>query len=112
MNCFFGWLLEIQRITRPGGFAYLTFLDENSVNFGLQYPQRPVGRRIKKASDLFDDFLKGRNNMVVLNRGSRSMTFIRREYLLERLSRIFEVVGVAENTVAQHQTAVLLKVVE
>ena len=108
-DMFFTWLLEVRRCIRQDGYAFLTFLDENSVRYGLEYPNRPVGRQIAANPELIDGLMTGKYNMVAINRDSASMTYVRRDFLRDYLIRFFEVVAVVENTMARHQTGFLLK---
>ena len=108
-DLFVSWNLELRRTVAENGYAFLTFLDESSIQFGLENPNTPVGKRISAFRELIDGLLNGENNMVSLNRGHQSFTFVRREFLMERLSTIWEVVGVLEKTMARHQTGLLLK---
>jgi len=105
----FTWLLEMKRIVRDGGYLFLTFLNEPSVQFGLENPNRPVGKQILNNRELIDDLMKGTYNMVVINRDADSMTYIRQDFLREYLGRMFEVVAIVEKTMAGHQTGYLLK---
>ncbi|MFK7767109.1 MAG: class I SAM-dependent methyltransferase [Mariniblastus sp.] len=108
-DMFFGWLLEIKRVVAESGYAFLTFLNEGTIKFGMDRVQSPVGKAIASNAELIDDLLTKKNNMVVINRDSSSMTFVRGEFIEKHLSQLFEVVSVVENTMAGHQTGYLLK---
>ena len=108
-DMFFGWLLELKRVITEGGYGFFTFLNEDTVKFGMERVNSPVGKQIAENSELIDDLMLKKNNMVVINRESSSMTFVRREFIENYLDQLFEVVAVVENTMAGHQTGYLLK---
>lgn len=108
-DMFFTWLMEMKRIVKPGGHLFLTFLNEPSIQFGLDNPNYPVGKQIAANRELIDDLLAGKYNMVVIHRDSYSMTYIRHEYLKQRLSMMFDITAVVEETMAGHQTGFLLR---
>ena len=108
-DMFFTWLMEMKRIVRKDGYLFLTFLNEPSIQFGLDNPNYPVGKQIAANRELIDDLLAGKHNMVVIHRDSYSMTYIRHAFLKDHLFSMFDIVAVVEQTMARHQTGFLLK---
>lgn len=108
-DLFFSWLNELARLLSSRGYAYLTFLDEQSVKFAQEHPDYPIGVKVRNNEGLFERFLSGQLRFLSIYRSTRSMAFIRRDFLLDQVGGIFDVVDILENTIGGHQTALLLK---
>ena len=108
-DMFFSWLLELKRIVKKDGHLFLTFLNEPSIQFGLENPNYPVGKQIAQNRDLIDGLMEGKFNIVVVHRDSDSMTYIRQDFLCKHLTTLFDIVAIVEGTMAGHQTGFLLR---
>lgn len=106
------WLLEVVRVLRPGGFAYLTIHDEHSVDLLLKGYGGP-GRRIELADVLrrFDEetgVLSRDWVYFALHADPAAQVFHDSAYLRERWGRFAEP-ETMEREAADYQTAVVLR---
>jgi SAM-dependent methyltransferase len=109
------WLLELRRILRPGGYLYLTVLDEN------------VWNRLKDPAWewLFRSIARGRNDAFLAERCQRPLeervvlayseaeayninTFLPRSYLKRKWGPLFDEINFFEDN-HNYQTVVVLK---
>lgn len=112
------WLLELLRITAPGGLLYLTIHDRESVDFcrekdpeapsraltGHAWPEETEARFAAWGDRLGVD-LEG----FTIGRGYLAQVFYDRDALVRHWGRYAEVVEVFPRAFAVHQTAVLLR---
>lgn len=93
-----GWLMEIARILKPGGIAYLTTHTENTMK-NMQ-PKWPIYRALERFSD-FDREMAGNDlvgdKMIFRASGERSYSsnvFLRTDYIRAVWGRFLEVVDI------------------
>jgi SAM-dependent methyltransferase len=112
------WLLELLRITAPGGLLYLTIHDRSSVDFcrqrdpasatraltGYAQPDE-VEARVQAMFDRLGHDLDG----FTFGRGYFAQVFYDRDALVAHWSRYAEVLDVVPEAFAWHQTAVVLR---
>lgn len=113
------WLLELRRITRKGGYLYITLLDENSidvlVNSRLEHLEKDIfsGREVHiekfKKYILKDyDMFTIRRSQVQSLRAESPQTFYNSKYFKKNVAKYFEVAGY-ETGAYGYQSAVILK---
>ena len=103
------WFLELRRVLKPGGFAYITIHDEHSIEI--------IGGRLKNSStgkflaadQNYLSYIKQPYAMFTVGRSIGSQVFYNREWLLRDLGDIFEVVSVTEEAYGSFQTALVLR---
>lgn len=103
------WLAELRRITRPGGYLYLTVQDQGYIEAALaEDPRHWTGDLVANAAPLLDR-LGDDLAMVSVGRASKdAMVFHDREALVRSWGRDLEVVDVVERAY-DIQTAVVLR---
>ena len=103
------WLAELRRITRPGGYLYITVQDQAYIEAALALePRHWTGDKVHDAADLLDRLGKD-VSMVSLGRASKNaMVFHDRSSLVESWGRFLEVVEVVDRA-WDIQTAVVLR---
>ena len=100
------WLLELRRITRPGGYLFITLHDENTwelVRKGQGAVLQHLAERGPLASmqNLDSDF-------IALGRGDQSQVFYRSDYFIEKASRYFDVLKMTA-AARGYQSAIVLR---
>ncbi|MCC5954045.1 MAG: class I SAM-dependent methyltransferase [Acidimicrobiia bacterium] len=112
------WLLELLRLTVPGGLLYLTVHDQSSIEFcrsidpsshtraltGFAQPDA-TEQRFRQWSDRLGTDLDG----FTIGRGYYAQVFYDRDSIVRHWARYAEVVDVVPEAFAWHQTAVLLR---
>ena len=101
------WLLELRRILTPDGRLYLTIHDEHTIEILDQYEEGPEWLRAVRASKVYRQS-KRAFDMLTVGRGHNSQVFYSRDYLLQTVQSMFDVVSVTPEAYFA-QTAVLLK---
>jgi SAM-dependent methyltransferase len=105
------WVLELRRVLRPGGSAYLTILDKHSIDL-LRAPasQSPLTAALADFEQQHGVDLRTSNFAVlVMARAPRtSLVFYDVEALVERWGQFLEVTEVAEEAYG-YQTALVLR---
>ncbi|MCB1006658.1 MAG: class I SAM-dependent methyltransferase [Acidimicrobiales bacterium] len=104
------WLLELRRILRPGGFAYVTVQDQSYVKAKLAQPAswHWTSAFVHDHAEILGRLGHGLE-IVSLGRASKdAMVFHDRGALLESWSRYLDVVGYAEHAY-DCQSAVVLR---
>jgi len=98
------WFLELRRVLRSGGFAFITINDKHSLGIIQKNPDFNLAKRIVEAAPRLRldevDFSK-----VTIG---RSHTIYDRDSLIEKLNRWFDVVAIQPEAYG-FQTALLLK---
>ena len=106
------WLLELRRITRPGGHLYLTVQDQACIEALDDDDLMPPGHWMAAMADRHRSLLDrlGRDvSYVSIDRSNKdAMVFHDRAYLLETWGRVLEVVDVVDRAY-NVQTAVVLR---
>jgi SAM-dependent methyltransferase len=102
------WLLELRRILRPGGLAYVTIHDEHSIEMLFEnYPDRGLTRTLRR----FDGETGAVTNLetfFALGTEPRTQVFYDSSYLSGKWSRFVEVVSLTPRAM-DYQTAYLLR---
>lgn len=100
------WLLELRRVTRPGGILYLTVHDQVTVQRYLsEMPDYWLSKRMASRPDLFERL--GPDHAAIGDRESAN-TFYDVEYLRKLWGQWLEVLEVAEGAY-YNQTAMVLR---
>ena len=112
------WLLELLRITEPGGLLYLTVHDQGSIEFCRQKDPESLSRaltgfawpaeteaRFRTWSDALGTDLQG----FTIGRGYLAQVFYDRDAIVGHWGRYADVVEVVPNAFAFHQTAIVLR---
>jgi SAM-dependent methyltransferase len=103
------WMLELRRILRPGGHAYLTVHDRHTAELmRTEYSWAHASKTLAESGGLRDD-----NEMLVLQRwpeGGRTLVFYDHDWLRESLAPMFRVVAF-EPEAYGYQTAVVAEAV-
>ena len=113
------WLLELRRITRPGGLLYLTVQNDDSWSRVLQRPS--AFNRLKKANE-FENVVKideqlfsnpmPKERIVLTMPGVKNYSYNvwhRNDYLRESWGQYFEVLQIAGNAHANYQSAAIVR---
>lgn len=102
------WLLELRRVTKPGGYLLLTFHDEETFAWYKSNPG-PFFTSCEQ-QPAFKKFLSGGHPYLWLKRGQFTCNcFFKREPLVKLLSRHFEVVHIAPSNCAGQSGYLLRK---
>lgn len=103
------WLAELRRITRPGGYLYLTVQDQGYIRAAMaQDPRHWTGELVASASAVLDRL---GDDLAVVSLGQASkdaMVFHDRDSLVRSWGRDLEVLDVVEGAY-DIQTAVVLR---
>lgn len=105
------WIIELARISRPGGCLYLTFLDESAVKVLLESDTRKAAKELK--NDLNFDRIKDGNYSFASNppksKAMLSNVYMTREYIKYITEPFLELVAIEEKAYAQMQTAYIFR---
>lgn len=100
------WLLELRRITRPGGYLYLTIHDRASVNdWFTNVPSDPMTLTMKERPDLFEHL--GTDHAAIGHRAGGNVWYDS-TYLSSLWGGFVDVVAIAE-LAWFNQTAMVLR---
>lgn len=100
------WLLEIRRVLRPEGLAYLTVHDRHTLALLEERPARPLARRLL-AQPAERQFWRSPFGMFTLDRGFGALVFYNEHHLRRHWGRFLDVVSITPEAY-DLQTAVLL----
>lgn len=104
-----GWLLELRRVTRPGGLLYLTIQDANFIEVVQRdNPELWISRLIDEHRGELDRLGRGADVVSVGRRGNDAMVFHDRDALVRRWSAHLDLVEVVEGAYFA-QTALVLR---
>lgn len=103
------WVLELRRITKRGGFLYLTFMDEHTI----AALARPEWRSFWLSRYLYgqpqhESLLGSRYAMFTLGRAMRAQVFYDLDYITKRLHAWFDVLSTTPGGYG-FQTAIVLR---
>lgn len=88
------WLLELRRITRPGGYLYLTVHDQSTMqNYLQKLPHELMSQRMAKRPDLFERL--GVDHAVIGDRAGGNV-FYDRAYLERLWGRWFDILEIVD----------------
>jgi SAM-dependent methyltransferase len=106
------WLLEIRRILRTGGYAYITIHDEDTLNvLFTKYKDKPLFSEFAGSVRRFYEAASIQTNAYAyftIEADPVSQVFYNRKYLLEKWGRFVNVLSVTPEA-HDHQTAVVLQ---
>lgn len=99
------WLLELKRITTPGGYVFITLHDEHTWKLVREGKGPAIGHVVLSGplasmSDLKHDF-------IAIGSGSQSQTFYRSDYFQELAQPYFEVLEIRPAARGYQSAAVL-----
>jgi len=101
------WLCELRRITKPGGFVYITVHDENTHR--IQHESSSPNLLKRMESTTYQEFLEQNSDFCTCNRDWKSLVSYKREYFVDLVSDFFEVVEIVDEALARNQTGFLLR---
>ena len=100
------WLLEIRRVLRPGGLAYLTVHDRHTIALLERNPHRPLAQMVL-GQPPERQYWRSDFGMFTLGRGLGALVFYDERFLRRHWGRFFDVVSTTPEAY-DLQTAVLL----
>lgn len=104
-----GWLLELRRVTRPGGLLYLTIQDAAFIEAVTRdNPDLWISRLVETHRSVLGRLGHGADVVSVGRRGNDAMVFHDREALVRRWSAHLDLVEVVEGAYFA-QTALVLR---
>jgi SAM-dependent methyltransferase len=102
------WLLELRRILRPGGLAYITIHDEHSIEMLYdRYPDRGITKTLREF-DAETGAVTNLDSFFAIGIEPRSQVFYNSGYLAKRWGAFVDVVSVTPRAM-DYQTAYLLR---
>jgi hypothetical protein len=103
------WLLELRRIARPGGYLYITVMDQTTINLLASDTWKRywlawylLGQREYRT------FTRAPFGKFTIGRALRAQVFYDREYLCTKLARWFTICSVTPEAYG-FQTAILIQ---
>jgi ubiquinone/menaquinone biosynthesis C-methylase UbiE len=103
------WFLEVRRILQPGGYAYITVQDEDSIRYLEENRATDSWASMVLETRAYADFKRRHGRMFTIGRSLMAHVFYEREHLLKHLGRIFEVISVSPRAYRGSQTGLLLR---
>jgi len=101
------WLLELRRLLRSDGLAYITIHDEQTVRLFEAYKNPPAIVRQIMSAPLWAE-AKADSDMFTIGRDEDSQVFYARDWFERLLSPMFEIVTVRPEAYF-YQTAILIR---
>lgn len=101
------WLLELRRLLREDGYAYVTIHDEETIRQFEAYRQPPAIVRHIMSAPLWPSASRG-SDMFTIGRDDRSQVFYARDWFERLVAPMFEVVAVLPEAYF-YQTALVLR---
>ncbi|HJU90703.1 MAG TPA: class I SAM-dependent methyltransferase [Gemmatimonadaceae bacterium] len=106
------WFLEILRVVRPDGYAYITLHDEHSVAWlRVRDPKREGWAPLRRALETFDrktSVLSRAYSVFSIGHGPDAQVFHNLDALTRRWGRLARVVSITPEA-HDHQTALLMR---
>jgi ubiquinone/menaquinone biosynthesis C-methylase UbiE len=106
------WFLEIKRILRRGGYAYITIHDQHTLDVMFnKYKDHPLFQEFNAdVRQFYDKHVTGADGYAYFTMHSDpvSQVFYNRDFLLKKWSRFANVISVNPEA-HDHQTAILLQ---
>lgn len=107
------WIIELARISKAGGYLYLTFHDESTVQVLLnsESDKRSTAKELKSDSNL-ERIKKGEYSFISIAPKSRVMlsnVYMTREYIRYITEPFLDLVAVKERAYGQFQTAYIFR---
>src|SRR5206468_2403355 len=86
------WLLEIRRLLRAGGAAYVTIHDEHTLRALDRNPERPLARRLKSEPEA-RQFWRSPFGMFTLRRGFNALVFYSESFVRDSWGPIMPIMS-------------------
>jgi SAM-dependent methyltransferase len=100
------WLMEMQRIIKPGGYAIFTIHDEHTVQFFMEH-----GRPHWIPAELtLEEIRKHEATIIHGSLWHETYTFFRGDYIRKEWGRYFQVLGIRPYSDGYQSAVVLRKV--
>jgi SAM-dependent methyltransferase len=103
------WFLEVRRILKPGGHAYITVQDDDSLRYLEEHRATDSWAGMVVETRAYHDFKRRKGRLFTVGRSLMAHVFYDTQYLLEHLGRTFEVVSVTPRAYRGFQTGLLLR---
>ena len=104
------WLLELRRVTAPGGTLYLVIQDQHSVDVVLHSHRGDATPSLRRAYQELERQLRDPWDMVVVNRGNLSGEVVYDlDYVREAWGRLFDVIATEHEAYSGIGTAIMLQ---
>jgi len=114
------WLMELKRVTKPGGYLYLTLLDENSIdilsNKRRDHLEKDVFANREDHIIKYDNFCARdygmfniRRSQIQSLRAESPQTFYHSNYFKKLAGQFFEIAGYEQNAYGYQSAAILKK---
>jgi len=100
------WLLEIRRLLRAGGAAYVTILDEHTLRALDRNPHRPLAQRLRNEPEA-RQFWRSSFGMFTLRRGFDALVFYTDGFVRDAWGSIMPIVSITPEAY-DIQSAVLM----
>lgn len=101
-------LLELRRVLRPGGFAYITIHDEHSIEALLdRYPERGLTDMLRRL-DAETGILQQDYAFFYVGVDPWTLVFYDSSYLIDKWSRLMEIESISPEAM-DYQTALVLR---
>lgn len=101
------WLLELRRLLRDDGYAYVTIHDEETIRLFESYASPPSIVRHIMSAPLWTSAKQG-SDMFTIGRDARSQVFYARDWFERMVAPMFEVAAVLPQAYF-YQTALVLR---
>ena len=101
------WLLELRRVIRDDGFAYVTIHDEETIALFEGFRDPPAVARHIMSAPLWQEAKQG-SDMFTIGRDARSQVFYARDWFTRLAEPMFEVAAVLPRAYF-YQTALVLR---
>jgi hypothetical protein len=105
----FAWLLELRRVTAPGGTLYLVIQDRHSVDVVLRTHRGDTTPSLRRAYQELDRQVRDQWAMVVVNRGVGCEVVYDLDYVREVWGRLFDIIATEREAYSGIGTAVVLQ---
>jgi len=102
------WLLEIRRLLRAGGAAYVTIHDEHTLRALDRNPERPLARRLKSEPEA-RQFWRSPFGMFTLRRGFNALVFYSESFVRDPGGPIMPIMSMTREAYDIQSAVVMMK---
>jgi len=102
------WLLEIRRLLRAGGAAYVTIHDEHTLRALDRNPERPLARRLKSEPEA-RQFWRSPFGMFTLRRGFNALVFYSESFVRDSWGSIMPIMSMTPEAYDIQSAVVMVK---
>ncbi len=102
------WLLEIRRLLRPGGAAYVTIHDEHTLAALERNPERPFARRLRN-EPRERQFWRAPFGMFTLRRGFNALVVYEGAFVRETWGAIIPIVSITPEAYDVQSAVLMIK---